>query len=290
MAKQFREQVVIESNVLHDSGLTTKQLINSSPVTAGATPIGVDGVGKVVRVDPVAGTALFTFTDGTTTQTISGWDTLTFTSGNWITTTVSATDVLTIAAKLSTDAGNDITIGTDGGLYLSKDSLLTNVTWNDVTNNLVLTFDNGSTVNVPIVDNLSTFLMDLTISDGTTTDVVNNHETITFAAGDVMKAVVTPNTVTYSHNTTWALAGQSVSYNGTSVVRAYPTPARYVNTRTPVANVATVHTHALNTTNPIIQVRDTATNEIVDVEIVIISGTQFTVTSTTTDSLTVVWL
>jgi hypothetical protein len=44
----------------------------------------------------------------------------------------------------------------------------------------------------------------------------------------------------------------------------------------------------LNTTNPIIQVRDTATNAVVDVEIVIISGTQFTVTSTTTDSLTVV--
>ncbi len=174
MAKQFREQVVIESNIANDSGLTTKRLINTSPVTVWATPIGVDGNGKVVRVDPVAGTALFTFTDGTTTQTISGGDTLTITSGNGITATVSATDVLTIAAKLSADAGNDITIGTDGGLFLSKDSLLTNVAWNDATNNLVLTFDNGSTVNVPIVDIVSSFLMDLTISDWITTYVVNN--------------------------------------------------------------------------------------------------------------------
>jgi len=52
--------------------------------------------------------------------------------------------------------------------------------------------------------------------------------------------------------------------------------ARYANTWTPVANVETVHTHALAAGEDIqIQVRDSATKEIVSVEIRIISATTF---------------
>lgn len=67
--------------------------------------------------------------------------------------------------------------------------------------------------------------------------------------------------------------------------------ARYANTWTPVANVETVHTHALAAGEDIqIQVRDSATKEIVSVEIRIISATTFWVTSTTTDPLRVIAL
>ncbi len=67
--------------------------------------------------------------------------------------------------------------------------------------------------------------------------------------------------------------------------------ARYANTRTPTANVETVHTHALDAGEDIqIQVRDATTKEIVDVEIRIISATTFGVTSTTADPLRVIAL
>jgi hypothetical protein len=143
----------------------------------------------------------FSITDGTTTQIIASGDTVTINDGNGILATVSATDIINIAARLSADAGNDITFGTDGGLYLSKNSLLTNVTWNDATNNLVLTFDSGATVNVPIIDSIATFISDFTISDGTNTDLVQNHETLNFAGASGIRPTVSANTVTYGLRT-----------------------------------------------------------------------------------------
>ena len=249
----------------------------------------VDASGNVIYSGIPSGAALFTVSDGTNTQSIATGDTLTVTAGNGLTATVSATDLLTLVAKLSTDAGNDITFGSDGGLYLSKDSLLTNVTWNDATNNLVLTFDNGSTVNVPIVDNVSTFLMDLVISDGTTTDTVNNHETITFAGQDKLKATVTNNTVTYDLDTTGATAWQALSFDGTNVVRDNPTADRYVNSQAYTANTAITHTHGLATADPIVQVFDSTGAEVFG-EIVITSATQFTVTVTVAGTYKVVAL
>lgn len=290
MSKKFRENVEIISSAANTSGLRTNNMTSATPITAGAKPTWVTANGTFVTIDPIAWSALFSFTDWTTTQSIAWGDTMTITAGNWITATVSATDLLTIVAKLSADAGNDITFGTDGWLYLSKNSLLTNVTWNDTTNNLVLTFDSGSTVNVPIIDNVSTFLMDLVISDWTTTDTVNNHETITFAWADKIKATVTANTVTYDLDTVGATAWQALTFDGTNVVWDNPTADRYVNAYTPTANVATTHTHWLATTRPIVQVYDTASWELINAEVVRLSWTQFNVIVTTADPITVIWL
>lgn len=414
MAKNFREDILLTSSATNKSGLQFENMTSSTPTTPAAQPIGVTATGEVVNVDGIIGSDLFTLSDGTTTQVVQGWDTFTITAGNGITATVSATDILTIASKLSTDADNDLSIGTDGWLYLSQNSLLTGVTWDDSTNSLVLAFDSGSTVNVPIVDNVSTFLMDLVISDGTTTDTVNNHETITFAGADLLRPTVTANTVTYDIDTTGATLWQSPEFDGTDVVwwdgkniytvdwtlaadrtvtmsndgsknitftsvtwdddvklftdqtsalnwfnswfemkwwgsqawffaaktdelwaqaiedlvldaangnyRVFTAPAttttlnqaivrdpvtwflrlrdlstlstaRYVNTWTPVANVETIHTHALAAGEDIqVQVRDAVSKEIIDVEVRIISATTFGVTSTTTDALHVVWL
>jgi hypothetical protein len=69
-------------------------------------------------------------------------------------------------------------------------------TWDDATNTIEITFDDASVVNVPIVDNISTFLSDFTISDGTTTDVIANHETLTFVPSFGITQVVSANTLT----------------------------------------------------------------------------------------------
>lgn len=289
MAKQFRENIEIVSSMADTSGIRTVNMTSATPSTSGAKNVWVDASGNIVTMDPATAWS-FTLSDGTNTQVINNGDTFTVTAGNGMTATVSATDLLTLVAKLSTDAGNDITFGTDGWLYLSKNNLLTNVTWDDVNNYLVLTFEDTSTVNVPIIDSVSTFLMDLTISDGTTTDVVNNHETLTFSFGDLLKAVVTNNEVTYSFDITGASVWQSIVYNGSTVVWDNPTADRYVNTWTPTPNVATTHTHGLATANPIVQVYDDATWELVNVEVIWLSATQFNVISTTADDLRVIAL
>lgn len=140
----------------------------------------------------------FTLTDGTTSQVITAGDTLTVTAGNGITAAVSATDTLTITSRLSTDAGNGLVFGGDGGLYVPQAQLLTAAAWDDATNTITLTFANGSTVNVPIVDNVSTFLMDFTIAGDTGSDLVNNHETVTFTGLNGIDTSVAANTVTFT--------------------------------------------------------------------------------------------
>ncbi len=142
----------------------------------------------------------FSITDGVTTQVIDDGNTILFTDGNGATVTVSATDTVNIAARLSTDAGNEISFGTDGGLFVNN-NLLTGASWNDATNNLVLTFETG-TVNVPIIDVVSAFLADFTVSGNTGTDLVNNHETLNIvgAANSGLTTTVTANTVTIDFN------------------------------------------------------------------------------------------
>ena len=82
-------------------------------------------------------------------------------------------------------------------------------------------------------------------------------------------------------------AGQTIVSDGTNFAYGSPVAKRYVNTFTPTANVAFTHTHALGTADPIVQVRDAVTNEVVGVEIIIISATQFNIISTDAQSLRV---
>jgi len=140
----------------------------------------------------------FTITDGVTPQSITGGDTLTFAAGSGVNVVVSATDTVTYSSKLSTDAGNAIVFGGDGGIYVPQAQLLTNATWTDATNTLTLTFANGSTVAVPIVDVVGAFLADFTITGDTGTDLVNNHESVAFVGGAGVTTAVTGNTVTFS--------------------------------------------------------------------------------------------
>lgn len=103
-----------------------------------------------------------------------------------------------VAKVISTDLNNSITVGSDGGAYYNSPALVTNASWDDVTNTIAITFDDLSVVNVPIVDNVTSFLSDFTISDGTNSSVINNHDTVGFAASSGITQVVSPNTITTS--------------------------------------------------------------------------------------------
>ena len=290
MSKKVLTNVQHHSQAVGTSGYQFTNGFNSTltPVANPGTGVmTVDSAGNVIYSNIPAWAALITLTDGTNSQVLSTGDTLTVTAGNGITATVSATDIVTLVAKLSTDAGNDIVFGSDGGLFFSANNLVTGASWNDATNTLVLTFDSGATANVPFVDVVSSFLSDFTISDGTNTDVVNNHETLTFAGADKIRPVVTANTVTYDLDTTGALAGQALSFDGTNVVWDNPVADRYIDTQTYVANTAITHTHGLATTHPQVQVFDSTGAEVV-AEIVRTSATQFTVTVTLAGDYTVV--
>lgn len=186
----------IHSSAAWISGLQfTNDFDSATPAVAGWV-IGVDATGNVVRVDPLASAALLSITDGTVTETVSTGDTITYVAWDGLDVAVSATDTVTYSAQISADAGNDVTIGTDGGLFFSANSLVTGATWDDALNAIVISFEDGSTTNVPITDNIANFLSDFSISDGTTTDLVNNHETVTFAGSQGVTTTVTGNTVT----------------------------------------------------------------------------------------------
>lgn len=132
------------------------------------------------------------------------------------------------------------------------------------------------------------------ITDGTTTEAIGVSNTITFTenanVADVLDLIVSAtDTVTLAAKA-GATTGQSLVWNSTKFVYGNPVATRYTNTQAYTANTAVTHTHGLATADPIIQVRDAATNDIVDVEIVIISATQFTVTTTVAGNLRVVAL
>ena len=141
-------------------------------------------------------------TDGTTTQVINPGDTVTYADSSSVNLTVSATDTVTAAVKISAAAGNDLTVNADG-LYLSKDNLVTGASWSDTTNTLTLTFDSGATAAVPIMDLVGTFLADFTVAGNTgTPDLVNNHETLNIvgAANSGITTAVSANTITIDFN------------------------------------------------------------------------------------------
>ncbi len=126
--------------------------------------------------------------------------------------TFTAEDASTSTANVvSTDADNSITVGTDGGAYYNAPALVNGANWDDATNTIEITFDDASVVNVPIVDNIATFLSDFTISDGTTTDVIANHETLTFVHSFGITQVVSANTLTTAVSLS-ADAGNNLSF------------------------------------------------------------------------------
>lgn len=191
LGKQLEKSAVPYSILVTDSASKQKY------TAPGAEDTVLTIVGGVPTFQLPA-TQSFTITDGTTSQEVQNGDTLTITSGDGIEATISATDMLEIAAKISGDAGNSLTFGSDGGLYTEVQTVFTGATWDDSTNSLVFTFSEGPDVTVPVTDAVGDFLADFTISDGTNTHLINNHETITFAGSGGVDVTVNNNTVEIS--------------------------------------------------------------------------------------------
>jgi hypothetical protein len=99
--------------------------------------------------------ANFDLTDGTNTQSVFIGNTLSVLGGNGITSLVSATDTVTLTAKISTDTDNAVVFGTDFGLYVPKFLTISgNVGTNDKVNlGEVFTFTGVGGLRSTILDN-----------------------------------------------------------------------------------------------------------------------------------------
>jgi len=91
----------------------------------------------------------------------------------------------------STDAGNVLSVGTDGGLFYNGAGIVTGAVWDDVNNEIDLTFADGSTISIAIVDALASWIYKFDITDGTTTDEITNGNTLTIAQGNGATVAIT---------------------------------------------------------------------------------------------------
>lgn len=224
-----------------------------------------------------------TISDGTTTDVFNTGETLTFTAGNGITTAVTDNEV-TITARLSATAGNDLSInawglylqetetsiaqntttgvitftneagaastanllsgdannnlsvGSDGGLFYDAPAVLTWAAWDDATNTLNLTLNTDgatSTVAVPIVDTVAAFIHSYTLAGDTGTDqTITNSDTITLAGWTGLQSVGSAtDTITFNitqseesfdvTSATWSTVTLAATPDGTLPLNVY---------------------------------------------------------------------
>lgn len=129
------------------------------------------------------------------------------------------------------------------------------------------------------------------ITDGATTESIWVGQTVTFneaaTAASVLNLKVSATDTVTLEAVAGHTSGQAIVSDGTNLVYGNPIAKRFANTYTPVANTAFTVAHSLNVADPIVQVRDATTNEVVTVDIVIVDANNITITSTTTDTLRV---
>ena len=216
---QLEKSVVEGSIVITDAA---KEAIYLAP---GAANEVLTSDGTTVSFQPVPGSST-NVSDGTTVASFDAGDTLTF-SDQGVKATVSKTGStvsVLLAVDPSVDASNALVLGTDGKPYVPKAQLVTGSTWSDATNELTISFADGSSVVIPIVDAIGTFISDFVISDGTTTATINNHGTVTYSGTNLVKATVGAGTVTVGLDTTGSTAGQYIESTGASTAPVWKTP------------------------------------------------------------------
>lgn len=78
--------------------------------------------------------------------------------------------VTTEAVVVSADAGNTLLVGSDGGVFYDGAGIVSGATWDDATNTITIDFVDGSSVDVPIVDAIASFINPtIYTADGTLT-------------------------------------------------------------------------------------------------------------------------
>jgi len=216
---QLEKSVVEGSIIVTDASKEANYL---APGTAGQV---LTSDGTTVSYQDVPSSAV-SISDGTTTVSFIAGDTETFVEKG-VKATVSKVGT-TVSVQLevvpSADAQNALVLGTDGKPYVPKAQLVTGSTWSDATNELTISFADGSTVVIPIVDAIGTFISDFVISDGTTTATINNHGTVTYSGTNLVKATVGAGTVTVGLDTTGSTAGQYIESTGAGTAPVWKTP------------------------------------------------------------------
>ena len=165
-------------------------------------------------------------TDGTNSVISYSDDTLNFVDAGVKATIAKVGSNINIQLKVtpSTDTQNALVLGADGKPYVPKAQLITGATWDDTTNTLNIEFADGSVVAVPIVDDLGSFISDFNISDGVTVVTIPNHSTVTYSGNNLIKTLVSGNTVTMGLDTSGSVSGQIIESTGPSTTPIWKTP------------------------------------------------------------------
>ncbi len=141
-------------------------------------------------------------------QTITNNDILSVQGGIAINTTTVIGDILVVDLDISGDPGNSLILGvidpgayvppivsgdidnsiifgSDGGAYYNAPGLVTGAVWDDATNTIIISFDDASTVNIPIIDNIGSFIHTHTIAgDSGPLQTITNGDTLSILSGN----------------------------------------------------------------------------------------------------------
>lgn len=178
-------------NVAESSGTITYSLPNSGVTatsygSATAIPvIDVDAQGRITSATTAPISTSFDITDGTTTQTVSGGDTLTVNgTTDEVEVTVSAADNLTIGLPDDVIIGNDLTVTNDfiQGQHVHRSATLTttSTTQTPLVTNFSATTYASAEVNVVAVQGSTRHLTKLLVThDGTTAYATEFGEILT---------------------------------------------------------------------------------------------------------------
>ena len=235
----------------------------------------VDIFETITTVVAAPGSITYTSEDGTVTSFVETPSVVT-TDGNGVGVTQSGVSGHVVdIVLLSTDADNDVTTGSDGGVYFEES--LTSLTYDGTNTTLTFTDENGVVSNIDLsaltsdifvngaTYNAASTTLTLSDNDPATPDVVVDLSTL--------RSIITPDLATgsWSHDdgngtVQTILSTSSDADNQLSIGAdggSYLAPFKYQETIITAPGVPFTVTHSLDNERPIFQLYDNATGEAV---------------------------
>ena len=244
---------------------TSRDFSLTGAVTASA--VGFDGTGNVALSTSITNlpnsslaNSSIDITDGTTTETISLGDTITFADGTDIDVVVSATGTLTVNHNV-TGANSTITAATN--------TFVDEIT---VTAQGHVTSVGSSAIDFNVADNYAY----QSFTDGTnTTTADSNADTLTVTPGDQIEATISTDTLTLGHADSGVTAA---SYGSSTAIPVLTIDAQGHVTSASTSSISTTWTISDGATTQDISGGDTLT---------VVDGTDINAVISATDTLTI---